>query len=436
MNFERGLQILEAYALKANAVSRQDFELHKGRLLENLEDEGRFGPTQESKNTRARIIHQLNILAQQLAGISFTDLCLGKQPVPAAQLSDAQQPAPQVDTRGTARPEQADVVIVTAMREELEPVLKLRGGQDAWSTFLIDEFIHYSSRFEIGSRSLSVVACSFWKYGGDPTTAAVVRLKSLAPRLIVMTGICAGWESKGIHFGDVIVAERAFHVGEGKQTTGGFQPDPYTYQPPPWLVQWLRDFAHDEDWSKAIQTPRPRSLRYQIMWVLCRMHERPSFPGTEADWRELENEQIDYPRVVELLRSSRLVTQRGALTKRAQTLLIELRQRNYGKLIPTPDPLQPSVHYGTFASTSTIIAVENPFLEYAERFRSVRAIELEVASLFSAAAEIRVPAFAVKGVSDHATPEKDDAFHIYAAEAAARWADAFIQRYADQLFAG
>jgi nucleoside phosphorylase len=80
--------------------------------------------------------------------------------------------------------------------------------------------------------------------------------------------------------------------------------------------------------------------------------------------------------------------------------------------------------------------VKNPFLEHAQRIRSVRAIELEVASLFSAAAEIRVPAFAVKGVSDHATPDKDDAFHAYAAEAAARWVDAFIRHYAHQFSSG
>jgi nucleoside phosphorylase len=77
--------------------------------------------------------------------------------------------------------------------------------------------------------------------------------------------------------------------------------------------------------------------------------------------------------------------------------------------------------------------MEDPFFEHAKRIRSVRAIELEVASLFAAAAEIGVPAFAVKGVSDHATSDKDDAFAAYAAEASARWIYAFIRHYADQL---
>lgn len=184
----------------------------------------------------------------------------------------------------SARPNRVDLAIVTAMREELEPVLSLFGGPSSWSTFLIDNFIHYTTQTQIGDRQLSVVACSLWKYGGNPTTAAVLRLKPLNPSLLAMTGICAGWEDQGIHFGDVIVAERAFHADEGKQTAAGFLADAYTYSPPPWLMNWLRDFSHDREWHKSIQTPRPRSLRYQAMWTLCRINERSGFPVTEADW--------------------------------------------------------------------------------------------------------------------------------------------------------
>jgi hypothetical protein len=39
----------------------------------------------------------------------------------------------------------------------------------------------------------------------------------------------------------------------------------------------------------------------------------------------------------------------------------------------------------------------------------------------------------VKGVSDFGTPEKDDAFHEYAAEAAARWMYAFVMGNAEML---
>ena len=250
-----------------------------------------------------------------------------------------------------------------------------------------------------------------------------------------MSGICAGWESKGIHYGDVIIADRAFHAGEGKQTAHEFEPDTRTYQPPPWLVQWLGDFSTDQQWFRDIKTPRPRSLRYQAEWVLCQMADRSSpYPETPADWRKVKTNQIDIPRVRQLLVENGLISGEGLLTQQALTILNELREKNHGKLAPTRDPERPSAHYGAFASTEAIIAVENPFLEHAKRIRKVRAIELEVASLFSAATEIGIPAFAVKGVSDYGNPDKDDAFHGYAAEASARWMYQFVRTYGHHLF--
>lgn len=331
-------------------------------------------------------------------------------------------------------PSEVDLAIVTAMPEELEPVLALIGGRERWEQFLLDKFVHYRTQFGFEGFTLNVVACSLWKYGGNPTTAQVLRLKALQPRLIAMTGICAGWESKNIHFGDVIVADRAFHAGEGKQGVHGFEPDLRTYQPPPWLMQWLNDFSYDKQWANTIQMPRPRSLRYQAEWMLCQMAERDTpFPTTDADWRKLKTNRIDVASVKKVLLDNGLVSEPGAVTERGMAELNTIKQRNNGKLAPISDPKQPAAHYGAFASTEAVIAVENPFLEHAQRIRKVRAIELEVASLFAAAAEIGVPAFAVKGVSDYGTPEKDDAFHEYAAEASARWMYAFIQRYGKLL---
>lgn len=354
-----------------------------------------------------------------------------------ADLKARLQARPTIPT-GSAIREQSlarvDLAIVTAMPEELEPVFGLIGGRDSWQSFTLDRYVHYRAQLACEHGPLNVVACSLWKYGGNPTTAEILRLKTLQPRLIVMTGICAGWESKGIHFGDVIIADRAFHAGEGKQTTRGFEPDIRTYQPPPWLLQWLGDFSSNRQWVSAIKTARPRSLRYQAEWLLCQLAEQDSgFPTSDADWRKLKTNRIDYVRVRQILLDNALITEAGALTDLALGRLNELRLQNHGKLAPRRDPKQPVAHYGAFASTEAVIAVENPFLEHAQRIRKVRAIELEVASLFAAAAEIEVPAFAVKGVSDYGTPDKDDAFHTYAAEASVRWMYQFVQTYAHLL---
>jgi nucleoside phosphorylase len=323
------------------------------------------------------------------------------------------------------QPKQVDLAIVTALREELEPVLHLLGGAEAWKIFTLGEYIHYSAQFACGPHTLNVVAGWLWKYGGDATVAEVLRLKHIQPELIVMTGICAGWHAKDIALGDVIVADRAFHAGEGKQTRDGLKADIRTFQPPPWLLQWMMGFAHDQRWNTTITTPRPPSLDYQAEWLLCQIAKCGAVsPLNDAEWEELRTHGILYRQAKQRLQEEKLLSSTGKPTKQGQKQLDTLRQHNYGKLAPTPDRTQARVHYGAFASTEAVVAVDAPFQASAEHVRKVLAIDLEVASLF--AAEVGVPAFAVKGVSDYGTPQKDDAFHAYAAEASARWMHAFI----------
>jgi nucleoside phosphorylase len=338
------------------------------------------------------------------------------------------QPPRQTDP--PAAPTTVDLAIVTALPEELEPVLSLIGGREHWESFMLDKFIHYRAQFTGGSRPLNVVACSLWKMGGDPTTAQIIRLKQLRPRLIVMTGICAGWQEKDIHLGDVMVADRALHGGEGKVTDTGLLRDIHTYQPPPWLLGLLKDFEHNRQWVNTITTPRPHTLRFQAEWLLCQLATRgPAFPSSEADWSDIKANNIDYPRVRKLLLDKKYITSTGKLTRQAEKRLTELRRQHYGQLVPTPDRPEPTVHYKAFASSEAVVAAPNPFTDLSKSVRGIGALEMEVASLLAAALEIGVPAFAVKGVSDYGIPDKDDAFHTYAAEASARWMFAFSCHY-------
>jgi nucleoside phosphorylase len=333
-----------------------------------------------------------------------------------------------------ARPDRVDLAIITALSEELVPVLELIGGPSQWKQFEIDGFIHYYAPMALGDRSFQVIACALWEFGGVPTATAVIRIKSLRPRLIAMTGICAGWQAKDIQLGDVIVADRAFQVGIGKQAGSSFVPDTRTYQSPPWLLQLLKDFARDQNWASTIATPRPRSLRYQSEWLLCQVAKRgPVFPSTQADWRLIRQHCVDYAQARSFLQSQGLLDSLNQLTEQANNRLGTLRERHDGKLAPDLDRAHSMIHYNAFASTEAVVAVEEPFKEPAQRVRNVGAIELEVASLFAAAAEIGVPALAVKGVSDYGTPTKDDRFHVYAAEASARWLYAFLCNYAVEL---
>jgi nucleoside phosphorylase len=342
--------------------------------------------------------------------------------------------ADQQSTIASQLPKQVDLAIIAAMPEELDPVLNLLGGREHWDTFTLDGYIHYSAQFGCGPRPLTVVAGSLWKYGGDATAVEVQRLQRLRPGLLMMTGICAGWHAKDMALGDVIVADSAFHAGEGKQTKDGFKADIRTFQPPPWLLGWLTDFSHNQQWFTTITTPRPPSLEYQAEWLLCQIATwgTATVPNAAA-WAELKTHGIRYPQAKQRLQDKKLLSSTGKLTKQAEKRIETLRQQNYGQLVPTQDRAEPKVHYGAFASTEAVVAIEDPFKAPAEHVRKVLAIDLEVASLFAAAAEVGVPAFAVKAVSDYGTPDKDDAFHAYAAEAAVRWMHAFVCHNASLL---
>jgi hypothetical protein len=80
MDYERGLAALKQLAEGTDWY--QDFTVHEAPLRENLRDERRYGPSEQTRRDRTRIVDQLNALALEHVGISFNDLCMGKQPPP------------------------------------------------------------------------------------------------------------------------------------------------------------------------------------------------------------------------------------------------------------------------------------------------------------------------------------------------------------------
>jgi len=78
LDYERGLRVLEQYVSTDGENDWKDFNLFKEQLTNNLTGERRYGSTESTRAERARIVDQLNPLALRLAGLSFTDLCLGK----------------------------------------------------------------------------------------------------------------------------------------------------------------------------------------------------------------------------------------------------------------------------------------------------------------------------------------------------------------------
>ncbi len=347
-------------------------------------------------------------------------------PAPAASATEAEGAMP---IAPGAPPTKCDLAIVTAMPDELDPVFRQTGGKESWSPFAIDKFVHYHKWLDFDGQALDVVAVSLWRYGETPTAGAVHRLKPLRPRMLAMTGICAGWEGKdGIEFGDVIIAEGGFQPREGKQQGAKFQPDPHLHPSPAWVVQQAKDSLSDEGWIATIKTTRPRSLRFQAEWLLCQIAVA-GFRVDAPDWDKVRAEKIEYAEGLGWLRRRKLLNKAGEITGAGRDLLERRKTEAGGKCKPRPDRDRPKAHVGAFASDATILAVDAPFEQSAGQVRSTRAYDLEVKAFLQAAAELGIPAVADKGVSDYGTTEKDDHYRDYAAEAAACWLLAFIRKY-------
>src|SRR5437773_2268971 len=76
MGYERGLEQLTQQARGTSWF--QECALYEGRLRDNLNEERRYGTTEQTRSNRAQILDQLNLLAYEHLKVSFVDLCIGK----------------------------------------------------------------------------------------------------------------------------------------------------------------------------------------------------------------------------------------------------------------------------------------------------------------------------------------------------------------------
>lgn len=123
-----------------------------------------------------------------------------------------------------------DVAFVCALpKPELSALLALDNN---WAPLhgTSDPTQYWTGSIQIDGRSLRAVACHAAQMGMVATAAAVAKVSlAFRPRLVVMTGICAGREND-VQLGDVIVANPTWDYGSGKfqknEEGVRFAPDP------------------------------------------------------------------------------------------------------------------------------------------------------------------------------------------------------------------
>jgi len=328
-----------------------------------------------------------------------------------------------------------DVCIVCALAEEARAFMQILTQQCR---------IHfekgYSQRSQYGYYSATIL-----NYRAEPLTIHVSWsprygsvevglhlqrvLAECRPRFAAMTGICAG-DKETVHLGDIVVAERAFTYDAGKFTHDKhgqqlYAHDTTTYQPRSEVLQFAQMF---DQWEAAVAKirRRPRSKRQQREWLLNTLLatagrldeiEEKALRRNAPDWREIvtELQQGDSP----------YLSQEWVLINP-----VRVHGLRYGtEEFPFKDPLRSTLHLKTMASGSAVRA-DNPFRSVQIPVRGAVATDMEGATFYRILTDFPViHALLVKGVSDYADDDKNDAYHRYAASAAAAYLLSFIQEY-------
>ncbi len=147
-------------------------------------------------------------------------------------------------------------IIVALEDEELKSVLALPAD---WKELPVkyDHSRYFSGTFSSDDRRISVIAVAAPKMGMPAAAVAASKLiQSFRPRLLAMSGICAGVKGK-VEIGDILIADPCFDWGSGKwvretpESELKFRPAPY-----PWrLDEGLRGIVKrldSEEWLKAL----------------------------------------------------------------------------------------------------------------------------------------------------------------------------------------
>jgi nucleoside phosphorylase len=337
-------------------------------------------------------------------------------------------------------PVRADVLIVTALKDELDAVLALgEGGRADWEERRDLGGFRYYERTLPTERGPTLRIAAAW-IGEMGERAAAIRavdlVHELDPGCLAMCGICAGFRG-GTSLGDVIVADKLYSYDHGKLIAHeegqevDFLHDIETYN----LDRaWKMDasFLSRELDLRALERDRPPSPEAQRWWLLETLdaYERGSgpapmahpernvrCPGWTARLKALQKEGI-----VDVRRGELVLLERG------QAEILEARVL-YPDGLPKAPPL--NVHVGAIATGNAVQQDPELFDRLRRVVRTTIGVDMEGAAIGDIAERFQKRAIVVKAVSDYADGDKDDSFRAFACRASAFFLLSFLQKHLD-----
>ncbi len=323
----------------------------------------------------------------------------------------------------------ADVVIITAIRLELDAVLKVDDGAVPGTVWELEAGpsglpVAFRSFVGGGERPLRVAVAVAPAMGATATVNTLLPLvEALKPRCIAMCGVCAGRRSK-TRLGDVIAADRLYYHDTGKQLPDEVEQDLTTYN--------LRD-----DWKAALEgldvvehfreaawfQARPLTTEWREHRALVALRDRVSEP-----WKTIDPTLgvEDWKQIVTSLRERKLLADTGReLTEEGQRAVGDLIFEHMGEL-PDLSPagkVEPfGLHVAPMGTGNRVVEDERVWSFVTQAMRKTLGLEMESAAVGEVAHRQRqhkLDAVVMKGVMDYADHGRDDHFKEFTARAAA-----------------
>ncbi|GIH05737.1 hypothetical protein Rhe02_38040 [Rhizocola hellebori] len=249
--------------------------------------------------------------------------------------------------------------------------------------------------------------------GRQAAPIATSLVNHLRPKYLAMCGVCAGNPAYAA-LGDVVVAAMVYQWDEGRHSPSRFEGD-------------HRQVLLDPRWLRAAQDFNPAGLPSfglateddAMLWLLERLHqnvnprEHPArnryFP--DGEWEPRLDRFEAKGLIARDDRGAVVITDAGAGL---------VRRRIYGD-VDGPQQLPFRVLVAPMASGNTVMKDGGIWEQLAGMgVRKIAAVDMEAAAIATVARELQVAHWlVVKGVMDHASPDKDDRHMRFAARASA-----------------
>lgn len=336
--------------------------------------------------------------------------------------------------------ERVDVLIVVALRQELDTVLaQAVGGRTGWSEVRDSAGAIYYVCNETNARGQSMRIAAAW-LGDSGQEAATMRSRRLVdeldPMCLAMCGTCAGRRGV-VQLGDVVVAERVVDlasleaIGDKEAKDGSALPG-ITYELELALKIDAAVLADDTQWKETLSRARPPSLYAQGQWLLHALFEQENFgepPAQRADRRE---RCPNWPETVNRLLAQEYasINDDGELGLSDTGRYVVLREKNvYPDGLPGDPPF--GIHLGALATAAKVVSNRYALDRHSGNVRKLLGVDLESTAIASVAAHLGRRWLVVRGVADYVEHENDRTQRAFAAHAAAAFLLTFLRRYFD-----